>query len=30
MERLTVSRGERTWKRYHLSWYVNILRPNLF
>ncbi|MCX5770336.1 MAG: hypothetical protein NTZ09_08705 [Candidatus Hydrogenedentes bacterium] len=25
MERLTVSRGERTWKLYHLSWYINIL-----
>ena len=25
MERLTVSRGERTWKLYHLSWYLNIL-----
>ena len=24
MERLTVSRGERTWKLYHLSWYLNI------
>jgi ACR3 family arsenite efflux pump ArsB len=25
MERLTVDRGERTWKLYHLSWYINIL-----
>ena len=25
MERLTEERGERTWKLFHVSWYVNIV-----
>jgi len=25
MERLTAERGDRTWKLYHLSWYLNLV-----
>ena len=25
MERLTEERGERTWKLFHIGWYINIL-----